>query len=122
MARSPKFDKYVNDSIVRQNNFVPKSQAGVVLSYNPSKHSATVMLTGPTGQEIGMILKHVPCPVQLGVQGVAPEPGRPCWVDFQGQDDSMPIITHYYNPRYEQFDHQRQNLSKNGIPRFTLVI
>jgi len=95
---------------------------GVIIKYDETTNTATVAISGEQTDQVEEILTKVMCPVQLGVQGVAPQPGTNCWVVFKDDNITQPLISHYYNHRYEQFDYAKQVRSKNDIPNYLLGI
>lgn len=96
---------------------------GVVLSYDPASNTANVQMSKQDTSEMGQVYKNVPCPTNIGVQAVAPEQGRPCWVDFKGSgtsSDYFPVITTFFNHVYSIIDEPRQSPSVNNTPRYIL--
>lgn len=113
------FEKKVKDNIVspaiRQSS---NGGNGVILAYDAQTNTATVLMSRPDSDEAGDILTGVLCPTQIGVQGVAPEPGRECWVAMRNGSTKMPIITTYYNRIYTKMDYNKQTKAVNPVPRF----
>lgn len=99
---------------------VMPSTYGIITSYNPTYNTATVITAKPGSSEFGETLFDVPCPVHLGVQAVAPEVGRPCWVSFKDNSMAEPMITHFFNHVYNEIDYLRQTKAINPIPRYIL--
>lgn len=93
---------------------------GTVISYNKMTNTATVVITKQETNDVDEILTGVPCPTFIGVQMVAPESGRPCWVVFKNGDVTQPLITHFYNHLYASFDYPKQISSNNVIPTYLL--
>lgn len=103
----------------RQQN--PSGNYGIIQSYDSETNSATVLMTAVDSDLPSDILTGVLCPVTLGVQTVAPESGRPCWVVFKGTfNDRRAIISHYFNHRFETHDYGKQYVARSSIPRYTL--
>lgn len=98
----------------------PNGVLGVVSSYDRYRNTASVIISKPDSDEIDEILNNVACPVLLGIQSVAPTPGRPCYVVFKGGNRSQPLITHFYNHRYDQFDYGKQTAADIALPNFLL--
>lgn len=116
---NPKFQKHLNDTISARLNTQSGGRHGIVLAYDHTTNTATVAMSAQDSDVIVDLLRNVPCPVQLGVQGVAPEAGRPCWVLFKsGKDNKNAVISHYFNHLYDQFDYGIQNNATTGIPSF----
>ena len=93
---------------------------GVISSYDEVNNTATVMISGENSDVIEDVLRNVMCPVSLGVQSVTPSPGRECWVVFKNNNISQPLITHYYNHRYSQYDYPKQTQAHIGLPNYLL--
>ena len=93
---------------------------GTVISYNSMTNTATVVISKQETNHIDEVLYGVPCPTFIGVQMVAPESGRPCWVVFKNGDITQPLITHFYNHKYPVFDSPKQVNSNNIIPTYLL--
>lgn len=118
---NPKFQKHLNDHYMDQERSKQKGRYGIIISYDSPTNTATVVLSSPDSDVTGDILTKVPCPVQLGIQTVAPEPGRPCWVVFKNDRDTHnAVISHYFNQFYNKYDHPRQAPADSGIPSFML--
>lgn len=120
MIHNPKFDKHLRDKIDIADNQRSKPRHGIVTAYDRENNTATVLLSDPTTDVPTDVLTNVPCPVMLGIQMVAPEPGRPCVVIFKGASESIPYITHFFNHRYGKYDYDRQTQSSTGVPNFML--
>lgn len=96
-----------------------KGRYGIIMSYNAYANTATVLLSSPDSDITGDLLTNVPCPIQLGIQHVAPEPGRPCWVMFKNdRDNNNAVISHYFNPLYNKYDDMKHSTAVSGIPSF----
>lgn len=97
-----------------------QSGYGIVISYDMTRNTASVLMA-QTGTDLpGDLYHNVPCPTQMGVQAVAPERGRQCWVDFKNADPNFPVITHFYNYHYEKVDYTRQQNAQAPLPRYML--
>lgn len=93
---------------------------GLVLSFDAIENTASVLLANPGTDDHGEIYNNVPCPTQVGLQTVAPEPGRPCWVVWKDNTNVYPIITHYFNHVHARIDYMRQTQARNDVPRYFL--
>jgi len=100
----------------------PSGVLGVVASYDRYTNTATVMVSAADSDVVEEIMHKVPCPVLLGVQSVAPEPGRPCYVAFKGGNRNQALITHFYNHMYDEIDYSRQNKADVSLPSYLLNI
>lgn len=120
---NPRFDQYIKTQLNNRARATNTPRHGIIQTYDHTSNTATVLLSSPHSDTIGNILKNVPCPVFMGVQGVAPEPGRPCWVVFEGdQDEHNAVITHYFNHNFRGFDYGRQYNAKSAVPMFMLGV
>mgnify|MGYP001566734187 CR=1 FL=1 len=112
--------QHVQDAIAEKRNQAVTGRLGVVMSYDKYDNTATVVITREQTDEIDDILRKVMCPVVLGVQTVAPSPGLQCWVVFKDNNISQPLISHFYNHRYSQYDYPKQTPATNTIPSYLL--
>lgn len=119
MAPLPKFQQRVQDQIVTPSQQQTNQPGyGIVMAYDRLTNTATVLMSQPGSDQWGEFYANVPCPTSVGVQGVGPEIGRPCWVIFADGTMSNPMITHYFNHIYEDIDFDRQNKAQDSMPRF----
>jgi len=96
---------------------------GLVMYYDAHDNTATVLMAQPGSDRPGEFYTGVPCPSYLGIQSVAPEQGRPCWVEFRDGMQSSPIITHFFHrptDEEENLEYASQFIAENHIPRFML--
>lgn len=94
---------------------------GIVQSYDTRTNTATVLMSSTDSDAVGDILTNVLCPVTLGIQTVAPEAGRPCWVVFKGErNDKKAMISHYFNHRFDTYDYSKQYNTNSSMPRYML--
>lgn len=91
---------------------------GVISSYNAFNNTATVLVSEPDSDAIDEIIREVPCPVYMGLQNVAPEPGRMCIVVFKNGAITQPIITNFFNHSYKKFDYLRHNRAGYALPQY----
>lgn len=121
--KNPKFEQKLRENVVDR-AAMQNSQPGhgIVLTYDKEKNTATVLMSRPGSELPGEIHSGVACPSTVGLQTAAPEPGRPCLVMFKDGTQSYPMITHFFNPKFEEIDYERQYYIKNDIPRFMLEL
>lgn len=113
------FEKKVQDNIIKpyiEGQVQPGY--GIILNYDKRRNVANVLMAQAGSDMPGEMYSNVPCPSNLGVQGVNPEKGRKCWVAFKNSDGQYPIITHFYNDFYDQYDYPKQNPAVAPLPRF----
>lgn len=113
-----RFEKHIDNKIAADRSVRTTDRNGIILSYNPKTNTATVALSGQDSDDMGDIVKNVPCPTYHGLQLCAPKMGRPCYVVFKGGRESQPMITHYYNHSYEKFDYESMTNSHSTIPKY----
>jgi len=118
---NPKFENKVKQKLIAPaaNQSVTSGYA-IILSYDSTTNTASVQMAEKKSPVAGAIFRNVPCPTSLGVQGVAPSLGRHCWVDFNGETDFYPVVTHLFNQAYDTIDYATQSSSVNNIPRYIL--
>lgn len=119
--KNVKFEEKLRRNIVdtaMREDYAPT--LGIVLQYNSETHQATVVTARPGSQQVGEAFHNVPCPQTNGVQTVAPEPGRPCWLGFPNGTKNSPVIISYFNPSYRENDYRTQNYAVNDTPRFMM--
>lgn len=115
----PKFEQKLADKIVAPTmGQTAHPGYGIILAYDTQNNTAQVLMANQGSEEPGEIFSNVPCPVYVGIQTVAPEKGRPCWITFKDSSYSYPVVTHYFNHAYNSIDYNRQNAAVNTTPRF----
>jgi hypothetical protein len=120
MTINKNIQKYVEDSHFNKQLQRMSGRVGVVSSYDPRQNTATVLISKEQTDEIEEVLTDVHCPRTLGVQEVAPGPGLLCWVAFKDNNITQPLITHFFNHRYEQFDYDKHNSTPDVMPNYLL--
>lgn len=110
----------INDQIQNAEMRVATPGYGIVMGYNRYDNTATVLLSQPGSDMPGRFYTNVPCPTFPGIQMVAPERGRPCWVSFKDGLQSTPVITHFFHHSYRDLEYERQYVADNDVPRFML--
>jgi hypothetical protein len=116
---NPKFNKHIDNQIKAKQQTQSSGRHGIILTYNAVQNTATIGLSAPDSDVLIDLLRNVPCPTQIGVQTVAPEPGRPCWVAFKGnKDNNNAVVSHYFNHMYNSFDYPKQSGAATGVPSF----
>ena len=120
MEYNPKLTRAIDDHLMRDRQSRATPRMGIVASYNTDQNTATVIMSDRFSDQLTDVIKDVPCPTNMGVQMVAPEPGRACWVAFDGQGERNPFILSFMNPHYGKYDTMKQLMSDPGIPRYML--
>lgn len=119
MPQYPKFEEGIRNKLIRP-QMEQSAQPGyaLIMDYDPYSNTASVLMTNKGSDDPGDLYLKVPCPVYMGVQGVAPERGRHCWVAFKDNSVNYPVITHYFNHYYQNIDYDRHTQAINATPRF----
>lgn len=117
---NPKLDKYIADAIYRHESTKPRNRMGIIADYDKTNNTATVIMSDQYSDKVGDIIKNVTCPTNIGIQMAAPEPGRACWVVFDGASQQNPYILSYANFNYNKYDFYNQNKAKHSIPTYLL--
>ncbi len=114
----PKYEKRLQQDLTNRELSRTTGREGIIIAYNEFRNTATVLLTNPQDGGVGVTVENVPCPTYMGIQIAAPEPGRSCWVEFKNSGERNPIITHFYNLAYSQFDYENQMNASSMIPNY----
>lgn len=79
---NPKFEQKIKQNILNpqtRQSAEYSSGYGFIIQYYPTSNTADVMMSQKDSVDTGTIYKNVPCPTNIGIQTVAPEPGRHCF-------------------------------------------
>lgn len=114
----PKFEQRQSRDQTYRDMARTQGREAIVIAYNSFKNTATVAMSQPKTDELGDIHRDVPCPTTNGIIGVAPDPGRACWVTFKDENERRPVITHFYNNLYEKYDYETATNAQSMTPRF----
>ncbi len=115
-----KLDRYIADALLRDRQSRAVNRSGVVASYDPVSNTATVIMSDNFSNQVKDVVRNVLCPTSNGVQMVAPEPGRGCWVAFDGVDQQYPHIVSFHNTLYAKYDAEKQTEAYSGMPKYML--
>lgn len=121
--RYVKFEDKIRNNIVKDSmrqDYTPSM--GIVLKYNREKHEVTIVTARPGSNQLGEMYTRVPCPQTNGVQTVAPQVGRPCWISFPNGEQSSPVVTGFFNPYYRDNDFENESIAINDTPRFMMEL
>jgi len=123
MPTNPKFEGKLREQLIyRDDQQRAQPGYGMVMAYDPVENTATVLMSMPGSDQVGEYYHNVPCPTNMGVQVVAPEQGRQCWVVFKDGTPANPMITHYFNHAFKDIDQYRNGRAVNEIPRFMMEL
>ncbi len=115
-----KTTQHIKQEIANNNTQIRSGTLGVISSYDDMHNTATVIITKPQSDEVDEILTNVMCPRTLGIQTVAPMPGIQCWVVFKDNNVTQPLITHFFNHRYFQYDYAKQTKTMTSLPSYLI--
>lgn len=117
---NPKFEDRLKDNIIGpQLESKLSTTSGIVAGVDPGRNTVDVWIAGQGNSHLmSEMLFKVPFPVITGIQASLPRIGMMCWVDFKGNDFSSPVVTHFYNPVFQETQERKQNQAINTTPRF----
>jgi hypothetical protein len=114
----PKFDKKIQEQIDASVIQQAKTRPGTITSFDKRTNTATVVLEAGNSSSIGNVIANVPCPINNGIQSVAPAIGTRCLVQFRDNNEANPYIISYYDDRNINRNFNRNYTVTSGIPRF----
>ena len=114
----PKFDKKIQDQIDNVSMQKSRTRPGIIVSYNRASSTADVILDEQYSENMGNVLKNVPCPLVKGVQSVSPTLGTRCLIGFRDTNESNPYILNFFDDVATNKFHIRNCVVNTGIPRF----
>lgn len=115
----PKFEEAIKDKVVNPAiGQMRQPGYGLIMDYDPINNRATVLAAKHGTDRPDQLYYNVPCPITPGVQSVAPELGRPCWIIFRDPQSPTPMITHFFSFNHLDKDYEDQTRANNPIPRF----
>ncbi len=118
MKHYPKFDEKLNSHILDNRLQQSKTRLGTVMSFKKTNNTVVIVLDDRMTNQIGNIIRDVPCPSIQGIQSVAPTAGSRCLVGFTDGNERYPYILSYIdeaNPTGKQMPNYSVN---TGIPKF----
>lgn len=112
-------EKLNNYNYLRDQERNGNGKVGIIQSYDPVSNTATVLTAANDSDVPNDIITDVMCPVFPGIQMVAPEPGRPCWIVMKsGFNDRRAMISHFFNHNFSNYDYSKQYSIRSGIPSY----
>jgi hypothetical protein len=114
----PKFDKKIQDQIDNVSMQKSRTRPGIIVSYNRASSTADVILDEQYSENMGNVLKNVPCPLVKGVQSVSPTLGTRCLIGFRDTNESNPYILNFFDDVATNKFYIRNSVVNTGIPRF----
>lgn len=118
MKQYPKFDDKLNSHINANQLQQSKTRLGTIMSYNRTSNTAVVVLDDRMTNQIGNIVRGVPCPSLLGIQSVAPTAGSRCVIGFTNSNEKSPYIISYVDDSSSIGKYMPSYSVDTGIPKF----
>jgi len=118
--KTPKEKRQYEEHLDRRSRGHTPNATAMVINYDRMNNTATLIMSSNKTNHPGELLKNVPCPMQPGLQSVAPEVGRLCSVAFKGDTKTNPVITHFFSTDYNKIDRLRHTGSHIDTPRYML--
>lgn len=118
MKYYPKFDEKINEFISNNRFQSSKPRYGTIMSFNKMNNTAVVVLDERMTNQIGDILKNVPCPSIQGIQTVAPIAGSRCVVGFTDANERFPYIISYVDETNSIGKYMPSYSVNTGVPKF----
>lgn len=120
VMKYPKFDQKINDSISEARFKQTRSRPGVVVSFDKKTNTAAIVLEDKMSNQVGEVLREVPCPDTQGVQTVAPTAGSRCIIGFRDDNERYPYIISFINDINYQNKNRIHYSIDTGIPNFLI--
>lgn len=114
----PKFDKKIQDQIDNSAIKTAKTRPGTIVNYDKVTNTATILLDEQHTGGVGNAVRLVPCPVNRGVQSVAPTMGTRCLVGFRDNNEAEPYVINYFDDTPSRLNYHSNSIVKTGIPRY----
>lgn len=118
MKQYPKFDDKLNSHINANQLQQSKTRLGTIMSYSRTSNTAVVVLDDRMTNQIGNIVRGVPCPSLLGIQSVAPTAGSRCVIGFTNSNEKSPYIISYVDDSSSIGKYMPSYSVDTGIPKF----
>ena len=118
MKQYPKFDDRINSHISNNQLQQSKTRSGTIMSYNKMTNTVVIVLDDRMTNQIGNIIRDVPCPSVMGVQSVAPTAGTRCVVGFTDSNERYPHIVSYTEDVQNVGKFMPNYNVDTGIPKF----
>lgn len=114
----PKFDQKIQEQISRTQLQQPRSRPGVIMAFDKYNNTATIVLDDHNTELMGAPIHGVPCPVNKGIQSVAPSIGTRCLVGFRDTNESDPYVLNYFEDTSRNPSFTNSYIVDTGVPRF----
>lgn len=114
----PKFDNKIQTQIDESRMRQAKTRPGVIMSFDIRTNSASVILDDQFSGQMGNIIHSVPCPINNGVQTVAPEPGTRCLIGFRDDNERSAYVISIFEEVGLSSGYMYNYSVNTGIPKF----
>lgn len=114
----PKFENKLQSQIDNSRMRQAKGRPGIIMSFDMRSNTASIIIDDQMSGQIGNIIHDVPCPIQVGVQSVAPEPGTRCFVQFRDDSEGSPYVSFYFDEHNVSSSYSRNYSVNSGVPKY----
>lgn len=114
----PKFENKIQNQIDQSKMRQARGRPGIIMAYDIRTNSASILVDDQMSGQIGNIMHDVPCPVNVGVQTVAPEPGTRCYVQFRDDNEGSAYVAFYFDQHQVSSSYSRNYTINTGIPKY----
>ena len=114
----PKFENKIQSQIENSRMRQARGRPGIIMAFDIKSNTASVIIDDQMSGQIGNIVHDVPCPVQVGIQAAAPEPGTRCFVQFRDDNEGSPYVSFYFDEHNVSSSYSRNYSVNSGIPKY----
>jgi hypothetical protein len=114
----PKFDSKIQSRIDASRMRQSKTRPGVIMKFDVTTNTADVILDDAYSGQLGNIISKVPCPMNVGIQTVAPEPGTRCLIGFRDDNENNAYVISYFEEPNLNSNYMYNYSVDSGIPKF----
>lgn len=114
----PKFENKIQNQIDQSKMRQARGRPGIIMAYDIRTNSASILVDDQMSGQIGNIMHDVPCPVSVGIQMVAPEPGTRCYVQFRDDNEGSAYVAFYFDQHQVSSSYSRNYTVNTGIPKY----
>jgi hypothetical protein len=118
MKKYPKFDEKLNSHISNNQLQQSKTRPGTIMSYNKMNNTVVIILDDRMTNQVGNIIRNVPCPATQGIQTVAPTAGTRCIIGFTDVNERYPYIVSYIDDANSIGKYMPNYHVNTGVPKF----
>jgi hypothetical protein len=118
MKYYPKFDERLDSHLTNRRFQQTKARPGTIVSFDKMKNTMVVILDDRVTNQIGNIIKDVPCPSVQGVQMTAPTIGSRCIIGFVDDSERYPYVVSFIDGHDAAGKFIPNYGIETGVPRF----